>query len=135
VKRVDGDPGRLLEMAHRLLHRPDAATAGLWPRVSALLARRALEACVGELWNDRALPLHACSMRTQFLCLRTYLGDTDLAARTNHAWSALTRACHHHPYELAPTATELRSWFSVVGDLIRKVEAEGSATGSAGPAH
>jgi hypothetical protein len=60
-------------------------------------------------------------MRAQLICLRSYLGDTDLAVRAGHAWSALRRACHHHPYELAPTATELDGWFAVVGELIRSV--------------
>ena len=32
------------------------------------------------------------------------------------------RACHHHPYELAPTAGELRCWFSVVEELIQKTD-------------
>ncbi len=60
-------------------------------------------------------------MRAQLICLRTYLGDADLAARAAHAWSALNGACHHHPYELAPTAPELQGWFSVVEELIHKV--------------
>ena len=60
-------------------------------------------------------------MRAQLICLRTYLGDAELAARAGHAWSALSRACHHHPYELAPTAWELDGWFSVVEELIQKV--------------
>ena len=42
-------------------------------------------------------------------------------ARIGHAWSALSRACHHHAYELAPTAGELQSWFLVVRELIQKV--------------
>jgi hypothetical protein len=108
-------------MAHGLLGRADPATAGLWPRVSALLARQALEASVVRLWERRTLDLQGCSMRAQLICLRTYLGDADLAARAGHAWSALSRACHHHAYELAPTAAELRGWFSVVGELIQKV--------------
>lgn len=62
-------------------------------------------------------------MRTQLICLRSYLGDAALAARAGHAWSALRRACHHHPYELAPTAGELSSWFAVVGDLSERVGA------------
>jgi hypothetical protein len=62
-------------------------------------------------------------MRTQLICLRSYLGDAPLAARAGHAWSALRRACHHHPYELAPTAFELDSWFAVVGELAGKVRA------------
>jgi hypothetical protein len=113
----------LLGMARDLLHRADPATAGLWPRASALLARHALEQGLLGLWDLRTLDLQGCSMRAQLICLRSYLGDAELAARTSHAWSALSRACHHHPYELAPTAGELDGWFGVVEKLILKVGA------------
>jgi len=109
-------------MADRLLRRADPAMAGLWPRASALLALQALETSLVRLWARRALDLQGCSMRTQLICLRSYLNDTDLAARTGHAWSALNRSCHHHAYELAPTAAELQGWFSVVNELIEEVE-------------
>ena len=131
MTRDDESPGGLLDMADGLLRRADPATAGLWPRASAILARQALEASVARLWDSRTLDLQACSMRGQLICLRTYLGDPDLAARTGHAWSALSRACHHHPYELAPTTDELRGWLSVVGKLIQKV----GATGDTQPKH
>ena len=75
-----------------------------------------------RLWELRTLDLEGCSMRAQLICLRTYLGDANLAARTGHAWSALSRACHHHPYELAPTAAELQSWFPVVSELIENID-------------
>ena len=117
----DGGPRELLSMAESLLGRADPDTAGLWPRASALLGCRALESTVHRLWERRALDLRSCPMRVQLICLRIYLGDADLAARAGHAWSALSRACHHHPYELAPTAMELRGWLSVVGELIQKV--------------
>ena len=120
MRRDDGDPGELLDMAGRLLRRADPATAGLWPRASSILALRALEASLVRLWERRALDLRGCSMPTQLICLRSYLQDPKLAARASHAWSALSRACHHHPYELAPTSTELQSWFSVVNELIGK---------------
>ena len=113
-------PSSVLSLARDMLGHLDPDTAGLWPRASALLACRALEATVHRLWERRALDLQRCSMRVQLICLRTYLGDTDLAARAGHAWSALSRASHHHAYELAPTAAELRGWFSVVEELIRK---------------
>ncbi|HET7290960.1 MAG TPA: hypothetical protein VFM88_00915 [Vicinamibacteria bacterium] len=71
-----------------------------------------------QRWARHAPELQACSMRAQLICLRSYLEDAPLAARTGHAWSALTRACHHHPYELAPTARELQGWFSAVGELL-----------------
>ena len=109
-------------MADRLLRRGDPTTAGLWPRASALLALQALEAGLLRLWERRAIDLQGCSMRTQLICLRSYLEDARLAARAGHAWSALSRACHHHAYELAPTSGELHSWFSVVNELIERVE-------------
>ena len=121
MRRGDDGPRGLLSMARGLLGRADPEMAGLWPRASALLASRALEATVHRLWERRTLDLQGCSMRVQLICLRTYLGDADLAARAGHAWSALSRACHHHPYELAPTATELHAWFDVVGELIQRV--------------
>jgi hypothetical protein len=122
LRSDDGDPRAVLDMAGRLLRRAEPATAGLWPRVSALLALQALEASLDRLWERRTLELRGCSMRTQLICLRSYLEDPKLAARTGHAWSALSRASHHHAYELAPTAAELQAWFSVVEELIDSVE-------------
>lgn len=122
MRTGDDAPRVVLSLARGMLGRVDPDTAGLWPRASALLACRALEATVSRLWERRTLDLQGCSMRVQLICLRTYLGDADLAARTGHAWSALSRACHHHPYELAPTAAELRGWLSVVEELIQKAD-------------
>jgi hypothetical protein len=110
----------LLGMARGLLDHAEPDTAGLWPRASAVLAGRALEASLHELWERRTLDLRGCSMRVQLICLKSYLGDQELAARTRLTWSALRRACHHHPYELGPTATELREWLSVVEELVER---------------
>ena len=93
---------------------------GLWPRASAVLVGRALEASLLLLWERRTLDLRGCSMRIQLICLKSYLGDGELAARASHTWSALRRACHHHPYELAPTAAELRGWLAVVDELVER---------------
>jgi hypothetical protein len=119
LSRDDETPGALLDMAERLLRRADPHTAGLWPRVSALLALEALAASMERLWERQGLAFQGCSMRTQLICLRIYLDDARFAARAGHAWSALSRACHHHPYELAPTAGELQAWLSVVRELTR----------------
>jgi hypothetical protein len=110
----------LLRMAHGLLAESEPEMTGVWPRASAVLAGRALEASLHRLWERRQLDLRGCSMRIQLICLKSYLGDEDLAARVRHTWSALRRACHHHPYELAPTAAELRAWLSVVEELARR---------------
>jgi hypothetical protein len=117
-----GDARELIGLADGLLRRADPATAGLWPRASALLALQALEASLLRLWQRHELDLQGCTMRTQLICLRSYLEDGTLAARTGHAWSALSRACHHHPYELAPTSAELESWLSEVKELVARVE-------------
>lgn len=120
MKRTAPEPGEVLESAEALLRRADAATAGLWPRASALLALQALEESLARLWERRALDLGCCSVSTQLICLRSYLDDAKLAARAGHAWSALQRATHHRAYELGPTSGELESWFSVVRELINR---------------
>jgi hypothetical protein len=118
VSTAGAGPRAVLDLARGVLARADPETAGLWPRASALLGRRALEGTVQGLWRRQDLDLAACPMRVQFICLRRYLKDKDLAARAGLAWSALTRACHHHPYELAPTADELGDWLAVVEALL-----------------
>jgi hypothetical protein len=121
--RPTGAPRDLLGLAEGLLRRGDPATAGLWPRASAILAQQALEASLGVLWQRRALALDGCPVRAQLICLPSYLDDAELAARASHTWAALDRACHHHAYELAPTAGELRDWLAVVERLAERVSA------------
>lgn len=104
----------LLKGARELLARKDAATAGLWPRASALLARQALEAALDRYWDEQGMPMGECSTRAKLICLKERHEDRALAGRVAHAWVARSRACHHHPYELAPTARELEGWMGVV---------------------
>lgn len=111
-------PVEALEAAQRLLERPSGKTAGLWPRAAALLARQALEESIDEYWKSKGVDLGACAMRPQLLCLPRYLDDEELALDVGHAWGALTRACHHHPYELPPTAPELSRWMATTRRLI-----------------
>ncbi len=131
--KADADARALLETADGLLGRAEQATAGLWPRASAILGLEALEATLLRLWKNRGLDLQGCTIRTQLICLRRYLDDGGLAARSGHAWSALSRSCHHHPYELAPTAAELGSWLSVVGELVERVEGTPPTTPGGAP--
>jgi hypothetical protein len=96
-------PQELLAAAARLMQRPDAASAGIWPRAAALLARQALELAMEAMWTatPQAAGLSGCSMRSQILCLAAYL-DPDTATRAAYLTAALSHACHYHPYELAP---------------------------------
>ena len=112
-------PEDLLDTAHELLSRPDAKAKGIWPRAAAHLCRQSLEAVLQEFWKKRLPGLEASSMRAQLACLSTYLDDPALSGRIAYTWSALSRACHHHTYELAPTGVELEAWLDTVRALFR----------------
>jgi hypothetical protein len=65
-------------------------------------------------------------MTAQLVSLPFYLPDQALASRVRDCWCSLSNACHAHPYELAPTVSELEGWLEVVDDLIAAVGAGGS---------
>jgi hypothetical protein len=109
-------PGVLLGEADRLLTTVVPGTRGRWPRACAWLIRLALEQALDDYWA-RVLPEAAkCGMRAQLLLLPSYAG-TAIAERAREAWGGLARAAHHHAYELAPTAAELRGWHALVTQL------------------
>ena len=116
MTRIGPTPAELLSAADDLLSEATDATAGRWPRAVAILCRQALEGSLHDFWRAKAPGLEAASERAQFLCFRTHVAP-DLAARVEHAWTALSRACHHHGYELPPTASELAGWLEVVDGL------------------
>jgi hypothetical protein len=64
--------------------------------------------------------LDACTTHAQLLCLSTYLKDDETAGQLRYAWSALTRACHHHPYELPPATAELEGWLGMIAACLRQ---------------
>jgi len=53
--------------------------------------------------------------------LPSYLGDDALAGRVSYAWVGLSRACHHHAYELPPSSSEIENWIGIVEELIGTV--------------
>ena len=114
-----------LAAAHSLLAYSDTATAGLWPRAAALLARQALEQGLNDFWLKRAPGVEDSSRRSQLLCLRGY-ADERLAEEASHTWAALSGACHHHAYELSPTASELERWMRSVADVVDSLENSGA---------
>jgi hypothetical protein len=112
----------LLGLSRTLLSRPDAATAGLWPRASALLARQALEATLDQYWIARGMPMDTRATLPKLICLAEFLGDADLAARVRSCWGALSDVCHHHAYELAPTVAELSVLLDVVDAFVTRID-------------
>ncbi len=115
-------PAELTVAARTLMAQEDPATAGVWPRACALAGRQALEAALDDLWAStaRTAGLVDCSARTQLLCACAYL-DHDLAGRVAWTWAALSRGCHFHGYELAPTAAELNRCLDDAEDLMARI--------------
>jgi hypothetical protein len=116
-------PDVTLAAARWMLTVPTASTAGMWPRAAAHLTRRALEEGLDELWRARAPGVERASARAQLAVLPEVLRDPDLAAETAYTWSALSAACHHHAYELAPTAAELEAHMAAVDRLLDRIAA------------
>jgi hypothetical protein len=127
-------PDELLAAANGLMQRPDTLITGIWPRAAALLARQALESAMSELWaaKRQAGEMSRCTMRSQLLCLTAYL-DPGTARRAAYLFAALSRACHYHPYELAPTAAELTGWLDQAAQLVTQLHA--ASTVPAPPGH
>ncbi len=114
----------LLSVARDLIRTDSAATAGIWPRAAAILARQAVESSLDDLWGLRAPGLGDTTARCQLLCLADFLHDRRLAGRVHVTWDGLSRACHVRVYELAPTVEELQSWLECAWELANAVERE-----------
>ena len=112
-------PAALLAAARDVARRDAAATAGLWPRAAALLARQALEAAVDDVWRRTDPQMLGASARARFLCLPACGTAHDVVVDAAQAWGALSSACHRHAYELPLTAEELESLFLRVERLVR----------------
>lgn len=143
-------PEELLASADQLLTSPVPGLGSLWPRACALLIRLALELSLDRYW-ERVLPEAAdCGMRQQLLLLPQYTralpmnvdacaalsaseaaasDAADAASLARAAWLGLAGAAHHHAYELAPTAEELRGWHTAVLRMNASLTGEGASGG------
>jgi cytochrome c5 len=113
----------LAAFAHDLLGRSEAPVVGLWQRAVSLLARQALETAVAAALAARAAGAERCPARAQLLCLPSYV-STDAALEAAYLWSVLSRACHQHAYELAPTWDELARWLERVEGVAATIRSE-----------
>ncbi|AWT52263.1 hypothetical protein D806_012750 [Mycolicibacterium smegmatis MKD8] len=81
------------------------------PRTAALLARRAFEDWLDEI--SRSWAVHADSDRapttaSKLVVLGALRGET-VGETAKRVWHGLSRAVHHHAYELQPSVAEVRS--------------------------
>lgn len=86
------------------------------PRTAALLARRAFEDWLDELsapWAAEVASDRPPTTSSKLVALGAFRG-MDVGERAKRAWHALSRAVHHHAYELQPSAAEVRS---LVGEV------------------
>lgn len=106
---------RLLQHAKAILEGAPASPRR--SRIAAFLIRQALEAEVSEYCEALVGQIdHPVRMRSRLLVLRV-LAPCKVASKVEYAWNALSRACHHHAYELAPTVSELQYLHSLVTNL------------------
>ena len=120
-------PVEILAAADALAGPERSSSALGWPRMVAVLARHAIEETLRQYWALREPGMERCTWHAQLLCLPVYLSNRKLAREAAAAWTDLSRACHHHPYELAPTANELRDLLDVANRFAAEV-ARQSAT-------
>ena len=113
------EAGSVLAASRSVLTYPKAAFEGTWQRASALLARQALELAVNAALVARIPDVEDASMRTRLVCLGELVGH-DEAHEAAWLWSRLSTACHHHPYDLAPTGAELGEWIDRIDHFIRQ---------------
>ena len=127
-------PQQFLDQAATLLERPRPSLRRCWQRGCACLTRLALEQGLCRYWEREAPTVARSPMRHQLLALPAFVDEaTALLART--AWHGLSRAMHHHAYELAPTHAELDSWHRDVAALLDRLarpRADPGRTGRSG---
>lgn len=110
----------LIVHARQLLAHAEPSITGLRQRAAALLTRQALELAVGAALARRAPGTERVSARAQLLCLTSFVA-AETAEEATFLWTVLSRACHHHPYELAPTWDELSTWLTQTEAVIGRL--------------
>lgn len=105
-----------LDYADRLLN-GEFGLGARGPRTAALLARTVLEEWIdqqSEAWTTSALGYP--TTRSKIVALGAIRGIY-VGEKTRRVWHALSRAVHHHAYELQPSAFEVRSLVDAVRAL------------------
>src|SRR5690242_18643656 len=114
------DPLPVLQHADRILRETGPDTRGLWPRTIARLTRLALERATDSYWSMTRPELIQCPMTIGLLMLEGVLNRAG-AREAFLTWSRLSDATHPHPYDLAPTAGELRRWHDEVAGIVQQL--------------
>jgi hypothetical protein len=102
------DRAELLEYAEQVLD-GSVMLGARGPRTAALLARCAFEQWLDEISAPWAAQVEADRppTTTSKLVVLGALHGIELGEKANHAWHGLSRAVHHHAYELQPSVAEV----------------------------
>jgi len=107
----DTTPAELLEVARALSTSTEWRVSGWATRAVAVLVRQAVELWLAEYWEVTEPAIAASTRKAQFLLLHDTLpGEAAAAAHT--AWTQLSHACHHRPFDLEPTLGQAQVWIS-----------------------
>jgi hypothetical protein len=99
-------------------------------RAASFVARAALEGLIEAELNERNYAPGDASVRTRLTCLEAALrSDPARVARFQYAWSRLSAACHHHAFDLSPSASEVCQLIEAVEGLC-EAQAADLAAGS-----
>jgi len=79
-----------------------------------------LETAVDDLLSDKNCAADRATMRSKLTILQiAFASRADVAERAEYAWSRLSRACHHHAYELSPSVVEVGHLLQLVRHLAK----------------
>ncbi|CAM2763221.1 hypothetical protein [Skermania piniformis] len=89
-------------------------------RAAAWITRSALEQTIDGLLQRKGLPTGRANTRSLLGCLEVLYQDDAawVATSAQYAWDRLSRAAHHHAYELPPTHAEV----AVLVEVVRRLD-------------
>ncbi len=115
-------PETLTEVAGLLANHGDRRLGSTRHIAAAMILRQVLEESLDGLWAAEEPGMASVSMRAQLIVLPWFLEES-LAGRVREVWNALSAACHHSAYELAPSRQEISFSIAVIEELAAAVAA------------
>lgn len=108
-----------LEQAQLLLRR-SGSVGHQSLRMVCWLLRSALEQSFVHLARAREVELGTATGKSRLTCLASLYQDDapELAGEAEAAWARLSRAVHHHAYELSPTVSEVEELTGIVVGIV-----------------
>lgn len=88
------------------------------PRIAALLARLAFESWLDDRSATWTNAVDGFPSTASKLVVLQYRHGPELGEQAKRVWYSLSRAVHHHAYELQPSAAEVRHLVHEVRELV-----------------